>query len=178
MIRMTWGNEKYLKQINATLLFVTGRYPNLKIQWRLEQEGRKYRDILQGDFFEDYFLLAYKSLSWLHWSREQCSKTPWIVKTDDDMINNIWKIGALVDALKNHRNTITCSTKTERVIRQKTGTRVDKWVIPYDEWPDEYFPTNCWGVVYIMSEFVRNKLLKVKKLSARILSACFTVSGL
>ena len=158
---MTWGNEKYLKQINATLLFVTGRYPNLKIQWRLEQEGRKYRDILQGDFFEDYFLLAYKSLSWLHWSREQCSKTPWIVKTDDDMINNIWKIGALVDALKNHRNTITCSTKTERVIRQKTGTRVDKWVIPYDEWPDEYFPTNCWGVVYIMSEFVRNKLLKV-----------------
>ena len=148
MIRMTWGNEKYLKQINATLLFVTGRFPNLKIQWRLEQEGRKYdyyiiilitnilklhlycryKDILQGDFFEDYFLLAYKSLSWLHWSREKCSKTPWIVKTDDDMINNIWKIGALVEALKNHRNTITCSTKTEKVIRQKTGTRIDKWV--------------------------------------------------
>ena len=88
----------------------------------------RYKDILQGDFFEDYFLLAYKSLSWLHWSREKCSKTPWIVKTDDDMINNIWKIGALVEALKNHRNTITCSTKTEKVIRQKTGTRIDKWV--------------------------------------------------
>ena len=41
MIRMTWGNDKYLKQINATLLFVVGRFPNLKIQWRLEQEGKK-----------------------------------------------------------------------------------------------------------------------------------------
>ena len=35
-------------------------------------------------------------------------------------------------------------------------------VIPFEEWPDEFFPTNCWGVVYIMSDFVRNKLLKVK----------------
>ena len=41
MIRMTWGNDKYLRQINATLLFVVGRFPNLKIQWRLEQEGKK-----------------------------------------------------------------------------------------------------------------------------------------
>ena len=53
------------------------------------------------------------------------------MKTDDDMINNIWKIGSLVDALKSQKegmNMITCSTKTERVIRQKTGTRIDKWV--------------------------------------------------
>jgi hypothetical protein len=34
-------------------------------------------------------------------------------------------------------------------------------VIPFDEWPGEYFPTNCWGVVYIMSSLVRDKLLKV-----------------
>jgi hypothetical protein len=25
---------------------------------------------------------------------------PWIVKTDDDMVNNVWKLGALVEALK------------------------------------------------------------------------------
>ena len=127
------------------------------------------------------------------------SQVPWIVKTDDDMINNIWKLGALVEALKFQRwsktndlvafcvqalkralvrNTITCSTKTERVIRTKSGGRIDKWVnifpsergacqshksqvIPFDEWPDEFFPTNCWGVVYIMSQYVRNKLIQV-----------------
>lgn len=74
MIRMTWGNDRYLRQINATLLFVVGRFPNLKVQYRLEQEGRKYQDILQGDFFEDYFLLAYKSLTWLLWTKTKCSK--------------------------------------------------------------------------------------------------------
>jgi hypothetical protein len=41
MIRLTWGNDRYLRSLNATLLFVVGRYPNLKIQLRLEQEGRK-----------------------------------------------------------------------------------------------------------------------------------------
>merc|ERR1719466_421378 len=74
------GNNKYLRQINATLIFVVGRFPNLKVQWRVEQEGRKYQDILQGDFFEDYFLLAYKSLTWMLWSKMKCSQIPWIVK--------------------------------------------------------------------------------------------------
>jgi hypothetical protein len=41
MIRLTWGNERYLEQINASLLFVVGRYPSLKIQFSLEQESRK-----------------------------------------------------------------------------------------------------------------------------------------
>ena len=34
-------------------------------------------------------------------------------------------------------------------------------VIPFDEWADEYFPTNCWGVVYIFSSYVRDKILEV-----------------
>jgi hypothetical protein len=41
MIRLTWGNERYLEQINASLIFVVGRYPSLKIQFSLEQESRK-----------------------------------------------------------------------------------------------------------------------------------------
>jgi hypothetical protein len=41
MIRLTWGNPLYLQQINASLLFVVGRYPSLKIQFTLEQESRK-----------------------------------------------------------------------------------------------------------------------------------------
>ena len=140
-------------QINATLLFVVGRFPNLKVnkkKWpnltsicegamEIGARGKKvswkslsflgkmprtylvicsprYQDILQGDFFEDYFLLAYKSLTWMLWSKTKCGKVnkyiwpnfllsqvPWIVKTDDDMINNIWKLGALVEALKFQR---------------------------------------------------------------------------
>ena len=34
----------------------------------------RYQDILQGDFFEDYFLLAYKSLTWMLWSKMKCSQ--------------------------------------------------------------------------------------------------------
>jgi len=161
MIRLTWGSQKYLDQVNASLIFIVGRYPNLKIQTRLEQESIRYKDILQSDILEDYFLLGFKSLSWLHWTNRKCSQIPWIVKTDDDMVNNILKMGALVKAVEHQRNVITCSTKTEKVIREKTGTRIDKWVIPFDEWADEYFPTNCWGVVYIFSSYVRDKILEV-----------------
>ena len=125
-------------------------------------------------------------------------QVPWIVKTDDDMINNIWKLGALVEALKFQRwqeikgfgVQFKCYHKlfpgTQSLAPPKRngwlGLKVAeglingwglysgiKWrleeiskVIPFDEWPDEFFPTNCWGVVYIMSQFVRNKLIQVK----------------
>ena len=55
MIRMTWGNDKYLRQINATLLFVVGRFPNLKIQWRLEQEGKKWVVLINNIFYFTHF---------------------------------------------------------------------------------------------------------------------------
>ena len=37
------------------------------------------------------------------------------------------------------RNVITCSTKTEKVIREKTGTRIDKWVGNRIADPEPYF---------------------------------------
>jgi len=160
VIRETWGREDHLQEINATLFFATGRYPNLKLQERVLQEAKKHKDILQGDFFEDYFLLAYKSLTWMTWSRDSCGKVPWIVKTDDDMVNNVWKLGAFINRLDPNLEAITCSTKTERVIRFRDGTRQDKWVIPYDEWPKEFFPRNCWGVIAIYPDTVRNKLIE------------------
>ena len=41
MIRLTWGAQKYLDIVNASIFFVVGRYPNLKIETRLEQEARR-----------------------------------------------------------------------------------------------------------------------------------------
>ena len=29
-------------------------------------------------------------------------QVPWLVKTDDDMVNNIWRLGLLVNQLKHH----------------------------------------------------------------------------
>ena len=40
----------------------------------LREESEAFGDILQGDFFEDYFLLAYKSLTWMLWSKMKCSQ--------------------------------------------------------------------------------------------------------
>ena len=34
----------------------------------------RHKDILQGEFLEDYYLLAYKSLMWLEWSSKKCNK--------------------------------------------------------------------------------------------------------
>ena len=49
--------------------------------WEHEKDAEnhyfRYQDILQGDFFEDYFLLAYKSLTWMLWSKMKCSQVGW-----------------------------------------------------------------------------------------------------
>ena len=155
-----------------------------QVQWKLEQEGRKwvhssfletnnfgfwsrYQDILQGDFFEDYFLLAYKSLTWMLWSKTKCGKvdslatmifqflrfhglwkptTTWsTISGNLELLLKLWnsrgddnQVG--FDHQSPLRNTITCSTKTERVIRTKSGGRIDKWAsfpLKHSEW--KYF---------------------------------------
>jgi hypothetical protein len=76
------------------------------------------------------------------------------------MTINIYLMGVIY--LMNKIREITCTTVSTFPLQaiQQTSCFVAQ-VIPFEEWQDEYFPTNCWGVVYIMSSEVRDNLIKV-----------------
>ena len=55
-------------------------------------------------------------------------QVPWLVKTDDDMVNNIWRLGLLVNQLKHHTYVNGLREKEERVWERKREGRMTAWL--------------------------------------------------
>ena len=74
LIRLTWGSSKALATVNgnARVVFSLGRMHNQIVQQKIEEESAKFGDILQGDFMENYYLLAQKSMNVFHWIKSFC----------------------------------------------------------------------------------------------------------
>merc|ERR1719336_1096230 len=115
LIRRTWGSAFQMDMVKGKLVFVVGTFVNEDLQSKVEREAEAHGDILQGDFEEDYHKLAFKSMSAFHWSRTVCPSTPWLVKTDDDTVNNMWSLLELFTSMerKNETSTIACSSKND-----------------------------------------------------------------
>ena len=53
--------------------------------------------MIQENFLDSYHNLTYKSVMWLRWTAEYCPKAKYLLKMDDDIFVNIFK---MVDWLK------------------------------------------------------------------------------
>nr|CAD7432361.1 unnamed protein product [Timema monikensis] len=58
-------------------------------QTDLVEEARRYQDLVVEDFLDSYGNLTLKSLFMLKWAESHCPETPYLMKTDDDMIVNV-----------------------------------------------------------------------------------------
>nr|ACO11446.1 Beta-1,3-galactosyltransferase 5 [Caligus rogercresseyi] len=85
-IRNSWAKEP---APDVQIIFLLGRYPgNDSFQSNITSESEEYNDILQGDFYDSYVLLSVKSLLMLQWFLEYCTKSSFLMKTDDDVYIN------------------------------------------------------------------------------------------
>ena len=60
----------------------------------------RHGDILQGGFEENYHKLAYKSMCAFSWSQRHCPKVPWFLKTDDDTVHDMHRLGAVLHQME------------------------------------------------------------------------------
>lgn len=97
-IRRTWAREaaKYRMRV----LFVIGVPPSLAKERAIKAEARKYGDILQFNFLENYYNITLKAISLLKWSYRHCGQSRYMVKTDDDVIVNMPMLYHLVQQQK------------------------------------------------------------------------------
>ncbi|CAK9293524.1 unnamed protein product [Gordionus sp. m RMFG-2023] len=66
-------------------------------QKRLKIEARKYRDIVQGNFLDSYQNLTYKMIMGFKWIVSRCPKADYILKMDDDIYIDIFKLYVLIN---------------------------------------------------------------------------------
>lgn len=82
-IRESWGFEKRFSDVEIRRVFLLG-YQNKNIQSLLDEEQKKFGDLLQANFTDSYFNNTIKTMIGLKWAYNNCKKAKYFMLTDDD----------------------------------------------------------------------------------------------
>lgn len=144
VIRSTWGQQLP----DVALLFLVGY--SEEHQARLEEENRKYKDLIQGNFHDAYRNMTYKHVMALKWATYHCPSAKYILKLDDDVFVHIH---AMLDFLTRGlspwgaRRLILCDLLSTGVVKRSWRS---KWRVSPQEYPGRRYPSYCagWAILY------------------------------
>ena len=164
VIRYSWGADHVMKKLKARLVFITGIPGNQTVEEMLRRENRVYKDIVQAVYIDTYRNLTYKAISGLKWLTERCPNSQFVLKSDDDMVINIYD---LADKMKTNlvntfgsSNILMCHTWDKMDVVRNTSS---KWYTSKEEYPDDYFLRYCSGSAFFMTSDVAKKLYAKSK---------------
>ncbi|XP_050082509.1 beta-1,3-galactosyltransferase brn [Anopheles aquasalis] len=86
-IRKSWGYERRFADVKIRTVFMLGRpriVPNRRLQSLVDLEYSTYRDIVQGDFVDEYFNNTIKTMMGFRWAVTYCPRAKFYMFADDD----------------------------------------------------------------------------------------------
>lgn len=144
-IRQTWGH--FAARRDVSIVFMLGSTINASYKDKIDKEEFLYEDILQGKFVDTYENLTLKSISMLEWVKNNCPKTDFVLKTDDDMFINIPR---LLTFLSKHNPEVRAIygrlAKKWKPIRNKKS----KYYISPQQYKPAVFPDFTTGPAYLL----------------------------
>ena len=158
-IRKSWGllsgSSSYGYRTNKTLqvIFVLGFPKDRTTQRQIIQEHSLHGDILQGDHIDDYSNLTYSGLLAIKWIKTQCIDVKYVIKTDDDVFLNLFKITHTLEYSEliygTQTNILVCPFANNLGIKRSPRS---KWYLSEDTFPGKTeYPKYCLGLLYIFS---------------------------
>ncbi|XP_042871987.1 beta-1,3-galactosyltransferase 5-like [Penaeus japonicus] len=154
--RATWaGGGAYSANVSLGVVFMVGRARTPEEQKIVEDESRRYHDIVQGNYTDTYELLSFKALSSLMWVDRHCSAVPWTLHADDDVMVDPFLLTALLrEKLSREKNKFLCYMwKGSRVKRQ------GRWAVRSEDYPSDTYPPYCMGAAWVLRTAVLPRLL-------------------
>ncbi|GCC23208.1 lactosylceramide 1,3-N-acetyl-beta-D-glucosaminyltransferase A [Chiloscyllium punctatum] len=162
-IRKTWGNEHYIYsefKANIKVLFVLGVYkdPSQReaIQSRLLVEDLQHSDLIQQDFYDDFYNLTLKLIFQFKWANSFCQNAKFVMSSDDDVfVHTPNLVKYLLQLDKGIRNFwIGRVHRGAPPVRNKKS----KYYVSYDmyQWPA--YPDYTAGAAYVVSHDVAAKV--------------------
>uniref|UniRef100_A0A5S6R330 Hexosyltransferase n=1 Tax=Trichuris muris TaxID=70415 RepID=A0A5S6R330_TRIMR len=149
VIRETWARE-----LNAPVVFAVGKSARTLDNWNTVNESKTYGDILQADFIDTYFNLAFKSLSILQWMDKHCPQVDFYVQGDSDMLFSPRMLQSFVAMHRYSEKEIHGVVYTHALVLHS-----DKYAVNPASYPYAYFPDYCSGRVLLMTKDVPHRLL-------------------
>ena len=151
--RNTWANVKIQEAFSMRIVFLLGKPVTHSTQEDILRENDCFGDIVQGDFMDSYHNLTHKAVLGLRWITENCRQAKFIVKVDDDVFVNIFKIvGQLTSEYDITSRTIFGEMRIRDAIHRKGQWKVEeKEFANMKYWPFQF----CVGYfVMVTSELI------------------------
>ncbi|XP_059171864.1 beta-1,3-galactosyltransferase 5-like [Physella acuta] len=157
-IRESWANTQIFTDISIKRIFILGKAEDTLQQLHVDTEYSAYGDIVQGNFLDTFKNLTYKALTMLAWVNTHCSQARYIMKADDDMFVDTFRVvRELVPKLSVMPSGVACDHKTDMPIPREHG----RWYVPDSLLPNRTtWPPFCSGYFTLMTGNVIPKLLE------------------
>lgn len=105
-----------------------------------------FQDIVQGDFVEAYKNLTYKHLMGLDWISKNCPESIFVVKTDDDIVIDIYDVVEMLGKSRlEHFFIMGYPLRKMAPIRDPRN----KWFVTESEFDDHLYPDFVSGWFYL-----------------------------
>jgi hypothetical protein len=150
-IRKTWANRTLFPTMNVG--FILGSSENATINSMVEEESRKYGDIIQGSFIDSYRNLTFKSLTAWRWITHACMHASYFLKLDDDVF-------LMTARLLNFLNKQVMRVSSEAIVGEiwtesrPFRDRSSKFFVTQEEWSGDLYPPYSNGPGYLMTRQV------------------------
>ena len=157
-VRRTWGNRELFHDGRLKVVFMVGIAPNAEHEEVLDKEHEKYKDIVQGDFLDDYHNLTLKGIMGLKWVSEFCPTANFAIKADDDAFIDIFHLIDLIEYQKDPNRLILCARWDPSPILRDPAS---KWYVKSSDFPGQKaYPQYCSGITYVLSNDIIPELLQ------------------
>ena len=128
-IRDTYGQVLF-KQPVGRVVFLLGTTENQTLTQIVRKEAATYNDVVVGDFHDSYHNLTLKGVAGLKWTNEFCPGVKMVIKVDDDVFVNIFKlVRFMAPPFINKTRQLKClfhPAWTKAVMRDGSKWNVDK----------------------------------------------------
>lgn len=163
-MRRAFSNEelKKFKLRRVFLLAVGPQHRNYDVSYNaILHENTRFSDLIQGNFREAYRNLTYKHIMGLNWATTYCSNAKYVIKMDDDIVFNMYKILDLIHNLKlPDKNPLAGYILNGMVpIREPAN----KWYVTKQEYQKNMYPPFVSGWFYITTPKVAGKLVHLSE---------------
>lgn len=154
LIRQTYGAIRNLNNVHIlAVVFMLGGVdaPDAEITdiSKLEAERVQFDDMIMGDFVDTYRNLTRKSIMAYDWLTSFCQDADLLVKTDDDVMLNIFKLteelGKWTPTVFRSYNIWCAIHWTEQVNKDEKSM----YYISPEQYPGDILPKHCGGVGYV-----------------------------
>ena len=165
-IRYTYGKANLFGNMTARVVFLVGTHSDEDLTESVKSESKKYGDLVQGDFHDSFQNLTLKGISGLRWVANHCSNVKYVIKIDDDVFVNIFRVHNVV--LKQmSQNSISCVINEEGLVGK--FQKKDEWYkVPEGDFKfkdaEAIYPFDfCAGIFVIISGDLIRPLLQAAK---------------